>query len=115
MKPMTAPDSKDHLRSNPLKIADFLNEAFETDELPTILAALRDALRAQNVAELSRRMGLRRDRLYKTFGGEIDPDFGRVLKLLEGLEVQITITPRKVPKPQALLKLGRPRKHPDEQ
>ncbi|WP_426442216.1 DNA-binding protein [Bradyrhizobium genosp. P] len=110
---MTAPDPKDLLRSNPLKIAAYLNEAFETDDLPTILVALKEALRAQNVSELSRRMGLRRDRLYKTFGGEIDPDFGRVLKLLEGLEVQITIRPRKVPKPQALLKLGRPRKHPD--
>lgn len=112
---MTAPDPKDRLRSNPLKIAAFLNEAFETDDLPKILVALGEALRAQNVAELSRRMGLRRDRLYKTFGGEIDPDFGRVLKLLEGLEVQITIAPRKVPKPQASLKLGRPRKHPNEQ
>jgi probable addiction module antidote protein len=112
---MTAPDSNDGLRSNPLKIATFLNKAFETDDLPTILVALREALRAQNVSELSRRMGLRRDRLYKTFGGDIDPDFGRVLKLLEGLEVQITIAPRKVPKPQALLKLGRPRKHPDGQ
>jgi probable addiction module antidote protein len=108
------PDPKDRLRSNPLKIADFLNEAFKTDDLPTILVALREALRAQNVAELSRRMALRRDRLYKTFGGEIDPGFGRVLKLLEGLEVQITIAPRKVPKPQALLKPGRPRKHPLE-
>ena len=99
------------MRDNPLRTATYLTKAFATDDLAAILNALRDALRAQNVMALSRATGLRRDRLYKTFGGEIEPDFSRVLKLLEGLDVQITIVARKERKPKPPLpKLGRPRK-----
>jgi len=98
-------------RDNPTAIAEHLTRALATDDLPTILAAIRDVLRAQNVSALSRFTGLRRDRLYKTFGGEIDPDFSRILKVLEGLDVQLTVKPRKGVKPKPPLpKLGRPRK-----
>lgn len=97
------------LRDNPAKIAEYLTEAFATDDLPTILNAFRNVLRAQNVMALARDTGLRRDRLYRTFGGEIDPDLSRVLKLLAGTGVQFTVKERtalapKLPRP----KLGRP-------
>jgi probable addiction module antidote protein len=112
---MKAGDPK-QLRDNPAQIASYLNQAFETDDLATILSAVRDALRAQNVAALSRATGLRRDRLYRTFGGQIDPDFSRILKLLEGLGVQLAVKPRTIIKPKPPLpKLGRPPKAlPDE-
>jgi probable addiction module antidote protein len=99
------------LRDNPALIACLLSRALETDDLPTILGAFRDALRAQNVSAVARATGLRRDRLYKTFDGEVDPDFGRILTLLEGLGVQLTVKERTVvlPKPP-LPKLGRPPK-----
>ncbi len=103
-------DSK-QLRDNPALIAVHLSEAFETDDLSTVLQALREALRAQNVMALSRATGLRRDRLYKTFGGTIDPDLSRTMKLLEGLGVQLTVKKRTVIKPKPPLpKLGRPPK-----
>ena len=101
------------LRDNPLNIAVRLNEAFATDDFALILKALSEVMRAQNVSALSRATGLRRDRLYKTFGGDIEPDFNRVLRLLEGFDVQVTIVPRTVKKPKPPRpKLGRPRKHP---
>ena len=90
------------LRDNPTKIAQYLSEALSTDDLPTILGAFRDVLRAQNVMALARDAGLRRDRLYKTFGGDIDPDFSRVLKLLEGLGVQLTVKERTAPRRRRL-------------
>jgi probable addiction module antidote protein len=99
------------LRDNPALIASYLSVAFATDDLSTILQSFREVLRAQNVMALSRATGLRRDRLYKTFGGDIDPDFSRVLKLLEGFGVELTVRERKVTKPKPPLpKLGRPRK-----
>ena len=103
--------SLDDLRDNPANIASHLDEAFKTDDLACIFKALNEAMRAQNVSALARTMGVRRERLYTTFGGQIDPNFSRVLKLLEGLDVQITIKPRqsrtaKAPQPT----LGRPRK-----
>ena len=98
-------------RDNPAEIARFLTGILSRGDLPAILAGLSTVLRAQNVSALSRVTGLRRDRLYKTFGGTIDPDFGRVLKLLEGLDVQLMVVPRENPKAKpALPKLGRPRK-----
>ena len=98
-------------RDNPLKIAAHLNKAFETDDFALIFRALNEVMRAQNVSALSRATGLRRDRLYKTFGGDIDPSFSRVLKLLEGFDVQVTIKPREINKAKPPLpKLGRPRK-----
>jgi len=100
-----------NLRDNPAKIAQYLSEALSTDDLPTILGAFRDVLRAQNVMALARDVGLRRDRLYKTFGGAIDPDFSRVLKLLEGFGVQFTVKERAATKAASPRpKLGRPRK-----
>ena len=98
-------------RDNPTAIAEHLTRALATDDLPTILAAIRDVLTAQNVSALSRVTGLRRERLYRTFDGEVDPYFSRVLKVLEGLDVQLTVKPRKVVKPKPPLpKLGRPNK-----
>ncbi|MBR1279971.1 addiction module antidote protein [Bradyrhizobium sp. AUGA SZCCT0283] len=100
------------LRDNPLNIAAHLNKAFATDDLAAILKAFNEVMRAQNVSALARATGLRRDRLYKTFGGDIDPDFSRILKLLEGFDVQVTIVPRRIKKPKLPRpKLGRPKKH----
>ena len=99
------------LSDNPLNIAAHLNKAFDTEDFGMILKALNEVMRAQNVSALARATGLRRDRLYKTFGGDIDPDFSRVLKLLEGFDAQVTIQPRKIEKAKPPLpKLGRPRK-----
>jgi probable addiction module antidote protein len=102
------------LRDNPARIAQYLSEALSTDDLPIILGAFRDVLRAQNVSAFAREAGLRRDKLYRTFGGVIDPDFSRVLKLLEGTGVQFTVKERtaREPKPPRP-KLGRPRKKID--
>ena len=106
---MSESNKTNRFRDNPAEIAQFLTETLATDDFPEILAALSTVLRAQNVSALARTTNLRRDRLYKTFGGTIEPDFRRVLKLLEGLDVQLVVKPRKVPKQKLPLpKLGRP-------
>jgi probable addiction module antidote protein len=97
-------------RDNPAEIARFLTAVLAKDDFPALLGALSLILRAQNVSALSRATGLRRDRLYVTFDGVIEPNFKRVLKLLEGLDVQLKVVPRENPRPKPELpKLGRPR------
>ena len=97
-------------RDNQTEIARYLTEILARDDFPALLKALSTVLYVQNVSALSRATGLRRDRLYKTFNGDIEPDFRRVLKLLEGLDVQFMVVPRENPKPKPELpKLGRPR------
>ena len=99
-----------HLRDNRFAIASFLNDALETGDLQVVLGALKTAMRAQNVTALAKASSLRRDRLYKTFSGEVDPAFSRVFQLLEGLNVQLVVRPRPrrsvLPRP----KRGRPPK-----
>jgi probable addiction module antidote protein len=95
-------------RDNPSGIAEYLTEAFEKNDLGIILNAIKAVLQAQNVKALSEATGMRRDGLYKTFGGKKDPQLGRILGLFEGLDVRIIVRPlpakEKPPRP----KLGRP-------
>ena len=97
-------------RDNPLAIASYLSDSFDKNDYDAILLALNRVLRSQNVQALAREAGLRRDRLYKTFGGETDPTLYRVMDLFEALGVRFTVQallPRAIP-PRP--KLGRPRK-----
>ena len=97
-------------RDNPKNIAAHLSGAFAENDLAAIMAAINRVMLAQNVKALARESGLRREGLYRTFGGEIDPLLSRVLALFDALGVRITIEAlpsRKIP-PRP--KLGRPRK-----
>ena len=67
-------------------------------------------MRAQNVKAMAREAGLRRDNLYKTFGGEIDPQLGRVMALFEALGVRLSVMPLKPKERPPRPKLGRPPK-----
>ena len=98
-------------RDNPAAIAAYLSEAFEKNDIDIILKAIKRVMRAQNVQALARECGLRRDKLYVTFGGETEPYLYRVMALLNALGVGLTVKarpPRPIP-PRP--KLGRPRKH----
>ncbi len=97
-------------RDNPEAIAAYLTEIFAENELQPILVALNRVLRAQNVQALAREAGMRREKLYTTFGGEVDPQLSRLIKLLRALNLRLAVVPlppRPVP-PRP--KLGRPRK-----
>ena len=107
---MSESKEKSTFKGNSAEIAHFLTAVLAKDDFPALLQALSTVLRAQNVSALSRATGLRRDRLYKTFDGHVEPNFYRVLKLLEGMDVQLVAIPREKPKPKPPPpKLGRPR------
>jgi probable addiction module antidote protein len=97
-------------RENPKAIARYLTEAFDKNDLGAVVLAINLVMRAQNVLALAEATGLRRDRLYKTFGGNVNPQLGRVMELFAGLDVQLVVKPlppkAKAPRP----KLGRPSK-----
>jgi probable addiction module antidote protein len=96
-------------RDNPAAIAKYLTEAFLTKDLGTVLLAINTVMRAQNVKQLAVASKLRRDTLYHTFGGDVNPQLGRVMELFAGLDVELMVkavspTTPKPPRP----KLGRP-------
>jgi probable addiction module antidote protein len=99
---------EDNLRDDPTAIAHYLTEIFETNELESILEALRVVMRAQNVLALAESTGMRRDGLYKSFNGTKDTQISRLLLLFQGLgvriEVRALLPQTRPPRP----KLGRP-------
>ena len=102
-------------RDNPAAIAAYLSEAFEENDIDVILKAINRVMRAQNVQALAREAGLRRDKLYVTFGGDTEPYLYRVMALLNALGVRLTVKampPRPIP---TRPKLGRPRKASSKQ
>jgi probable addiction module antidote protein len=97
-------------RENPKAIAAYLTEAFNKNDLGAVVLAINTVMRAQNVLALAEAAGLRRDLLYKTFGGDVSPQLGRVMELFAGLDVQLVVKPV-TPKPKpSRPKLGRPSK-----
>lgn len=80
-------------RDNPAEIATYLTEKFEGSDFDAVRAGLGLVMQAQNVQMLARDAGLRRDTLYRTFGGRIDPQLSRMLRLFDGLRVQACVVP----------------------
>jgi probable addiction module antidote protein len=101
---------KSFFRDNKEVIAAYLTAAFAKNDLTEVLPALRLILRAQNVQAIAREAGLRRDKLYRTFGGEVDPQLGRILKLFSALNVRFTVVPLPAQERPPRPKLGRPKK-----
>jgi probable addiction module antidote protein len=95
-------------RDNPVMIAQYLTESFDKNEMHVVLDAIKAILQVQNVTALSEVTGMRRDALYRTFGGKADPLFSTILKLFAGLDVRLAALPlpprERPPRP----KLGRP-------
>ena len=100
----------DYLRDNPQAIAAYLTDVFDKNDIDEILEAITIVMRAQNVMAVAESTGMRRDGLYKTFSGKKkDPQFSRILKLFNGLDVQIVVKPLPPRERPTRPKLGRPR------
>ena len=97
-------------RDNPGAIAAYVDDKFAKNDLSEVLLAINQVMKAQNVQAIARETELRRDLLYKTFGGKVDPRLGRVMALFSGLGVRLAVIPLKpkarAPRPT----LGRPPK-----
>jgi probable addiction module antidote protein len=98
------------LRDNDVAIAAYLTEAFEENDFEKVLIALNRVMLAQNVQALAQESGLRRDKLYGTFGGRVDPQLSRILKMFKALNVRFSIVPLSPRELPSRPKLGRPKK-----
>ncbi|MET3334522.1 MULTISPECIES: addiction module antidote protein [Bradyrhizobium] len=83
----------DLVRDNPAAISAYLTESFAENDASKAQKALSAVMKAQNVQILARDAGLRRDALYRTFGGRIDPQLSRILKLLDAMNVRLSVVP----------------------
>jgi probable addiction module antidote protein len=81
-------------RDNPNMIAKYLNVALATDDPAVILKAIGDMLRAHGMSRVSKKVGLNREGLYRSFRGQARPGFDAVLKVLLTLDVRLVTKPR---------------------
>lgn len=74
----------------------YLNEIL-TDGMPSeFIQALSDVARAKGMNELAQKTGIRRESLYKTLQSE-KPRFDTMLKIIDAMGLQVTLTPKQEP------------------
>lgn len=76
----------------PERMADYLTACFDDDHPDLVLVALNDVARAKGMAEVARRSGLGRERLYKALAPGAQPRFETIRKIIAALDLKVKIT-----------------------
>jgi len=95
------------LLDTPARRAAYLSAAFETGDVEEIRDALGVLARAHGLADVARDAHLSRTSLYKTLGGNGNPEFGTVVRVLASLGIRLTATPVVTPRKPARAAKGR--------
>jgi len=82
MTKLKAFDPAEYL-DNPETIAEYLTEAFETDDPKFIAKAISTVARAKGMTSIAESTGLSRESLYRALSGEVNPEFDTIRKVLE--------------------------------
>jgi probable addiction module antidote protein len=73
----------------PESIADFLNEAFETNYPALIVRTIGVVARAKGMSEISRRTNRSREALYRSLDGNTKAEFVAILRVLDVLGLRL--------------------------
>lgn len=79
------------------EIAVFMAEAFETGDAAYIAKALGVVARAKGMTEISRKTGLSREQLYRSFSERGNPTLKTTLAVMRALGVEMTAKAQSVP------------------
>jgi probable addiction module antidote protein len=82
----SAPDPR---FSTPESIAEFLNEAFETNDPALIVRTIGVVARAKGMSEISRKANRSREALYRSFDGNTKAEFVGIVRVLDVLGVRL--------------------------
>jgi probable addiction module antidote protein len=74
-------------------IAKYLNNALASGDVALITKAIGDMVWAQGPSRFSRKVGLSREGLYRSFGGQMGPGFDTVIKVLLALDRRLVTMP----------------------
>ena len=83
-------------KDRPLTVVERrLNESLASADILAICSAIREAAKAYNISDISRKTGVDRSNIYRFLGGEKDMHFSTVLRMLHamGLDLQIARRP----------------------
>ena len=76
---------------NPKEAAEYINAAFEEDNLDTLLLALRDVAEAQGMSTISKKAKLNRVSLYKMLARHGNPHFLNIINLLNAAGLKLSV------------------------
>lgn len=79
------------------EIAVFMAEAFETGDAAYIAKALGVVARAKGMTEISRKTGLSREQLYRSFSERGNPTLKTTLAVMRALGVEMTAKAQSAP------------------
>ena len=74
-------------------IAEYLSAALDEENADIFLAALGHVAKARGMSAIAQQTGLGRESLYKTFAPGAKPRYETVQKVLQSLQVKISISP----------------------
>ena len=91
-KSKTSPyDSAEYLDTSEA-INSYMEEALETGDPAFIARALGIVARARGMSRIARKAGLSRESLYKALSSEGNPEFGTVIRVMQALGLNFSIT-----------------------
>jgi probable addiction module antidote protein len=81
--------------NRPLTIVERrLNQSLASADVPAICNVIRDATKAYNMSDLSRKSGMDRSNIYRSLRREKDMKFSTVLRILNAIGLDFQIAPR---------------------
>jgi probable addiction module antidote protein len=86
-------DAAEYLDS-PEMVAEYLTEAFATDEAAFIIKAIGTVARAQGMGAVAESAGVSRENLGRALSGDTKPEFETIRNVLGALGVQLVAKPR---------------------
>ena len=88
-KKLTNFDAAEYLTSDE-KIAIFMEDAFQTNDVRYIAHALGVVARAKGMAQIAGQTGLSREQLYRSFSEKGNPTLKTTLAVMNALGIQLT-------------------------
>jgi len=74
-------------------IAEYLNTVMEEGNSDDVVTAIGHIAKAIGMTQISEQTGLSRPSLYKALSGEVKPKFETIMKVLNAIGGQISVTP----------------------
>jgi probable addiction module antidote protein len=86
-------DPAEYLESEEARAA-FLNDAIESGDAKAIFRAIGVVAKAKGMAAVAKDTKLPRESLYRSFGEAGNPEFGTVMKVLDSLDLELSVKPK---------------------
>lgn len=76
-------------------IASYMTDALETGDPSFVADALGVVARARGMSDVARQASVSRESLYRALSADGNPEFGTVMRVMQALGLQLSVTPAK--------------------